>query len=158
MKYGDKIDDLRSKIEEFCKNSQDVLDKIEKVVEDENVKQAISTVAIIGPAFKLGSSIYDVLSKDKKSYDLYFLNKKALNAYESTIKFLKIDLKENDTSKKEEDFDLLSVLFDKVDNNQISETHIFSHPLVKCLEKNTLELFEKKNLRNVAKIYNQIPY
>ena len=66
VKYGSQVEDLRSTLEEFCDNSQDVLDKVIEVVEDENVQQGLSAVAIIGPVFKLGLSIYSVISKKNK--------------------------------------------------------------------------------------------
>ncbi len=145
-KYGNKVEDLRSNLEEFCVNIQDVLDRVIEVIKDENVHQALSAVGIIGPVFKLGLSVYNVVSKYSKSHDLYFIYHHALKAYDATLEHLQID-KKNDQISENENIRLLSVLFKKVSGNP-QDTSIFSHPIVQYLKSTTLEFFEKNNLQD----------
>ena len=84
--------------------------------------------------------------KTRKSYDLYFINKKALHAYEATLEDLQINLKSVKNIEKE-NIALLSVLFEKVSENR-KETSMFSHPIVQHLKLTTLEFFEKNNLQD----------
>ena len=100
-KYGSKVEDLRSILEEFSDNSQDVLDKVIEIVKDENVQQGLSAVAIIGPVFKLGLSIYDVVSKHSKSHDSYFAFKESINLFALLLSILKLRFAKGEISKQD---------------------------------------------------------
>jgi len=147
-RYDFQIEELRPKLNEFFKDSSDVLDKVIQIVDNDDVKKSLRSIGVIGPIIRLGFSIYDLISQNDKLYDLYYINKKSLGTYQRVVKEFNLDLDNHQISKKDEK-KLIENLFEKSNDNQIHTTDIFSHPLIEDLKRNTLEIFKDKHLESL---------